>query len=255
MSVVRRLNKQGVTEFREWLESGAQGPVPYELLTSPHSSENLSVFVDIEQRSFLTRFELGKYLNEQLQPLSFSSIAFDTGLWDWLTLFWFDQIVPPNSAGKRSLREVARYSQDAGGRRWSRHIVRVSWLSVHNHGESARYFLSSGLDRHTDVLEQIAGQQEIFGSRAAVALGARLYWDDSTSILKKGAGGKSAGSPRRLSRFMKQIRMTYDPETMESDQLMGLLPREFSRWTEKVTTQADATLSKKGLLARLINRG
>lgn len=254
MVALRRLNEQGVKDFRTWLEGGADGAVPHKLLTSSLTSEPLRLEIEVEQRSFSSRFEMGQYLNQRLQPLPFSNMAFDTGLWDWLTLFWFDQIAPLNSGGKRNLREIARYSQDAGGRRWSRHVVRMSWLSVHNHGENAKYFLSSSLDRHTDVLEQIAGQQEIFGSCAAVALGARLYWDDSASTLKRGAGGKSAGSPRRLSRFMKQIRMTYYPEAMEVDQLMELLPREFSRWTGQSDQQTAATPSRKGLLARLIKR-
>lgn len=252
MVAIRRLTDEGVQEFREWLEGGAPGPAPHEFLTSPLKSEPLRLAIDVEQRGFASRFELGQYLNSKLQPLPFTSMAFDTGLWDWLTLFWFDQIAAPTATGKRNLREIARYSQDAGGRRWSRHVVRMSWLSVHNHGDNARYFLSTGLDRHTDVLEQIAGQQEIFGSRAAVALGAELYWDKTNKILKKGAGGKSAGSPRRLSRFMKQIRMTYDPETMQPEQLVELLPREFSRWTK--SPQTSAAPSGKGILARLMKR-
>lgn len=254
MATVRRLNDQGVKEFREWLEGGAQGAAPHDLLISPLKSEPLGAEVEIEERGFTSRFDLGQYLHDKLQSLPFSSMAFDTGFWDWLTLFWFDQIAPPSASGNRNLREIARYSQDAGGRRWSRHVVRMSWLSVHNHRENAQYFLSTGLDRHTDVLEQIAGQQEIFGSRAAVALGGRLYWDNINGVLKKGAGGKSAGSPRRLSRFMKQIRMTYYPEAMEVDDLMGLLPREFSRWTESSKPQAAVNQSKKGILARLMNR-
>lgn len=254
MVAVRRLNAQGVKEFREWLEAGAPGEIPGDILSSPLKSESVSSSAQIELRAFATRFELGGYLNERLKPLPFSSIAFDTGLWDWLTLFWFDQIAPPGANGKRNLREIARYSQDAGGRRWSRHVVRMSWLSVHNHGENARYFLSTGLDRHTDVLEQIAGQQEIFGSRAAVALGAKLYWDDATGMLKKGAGGKSAGSPRRLSRFMKQIRMTYDPELMQSDQLLELLPREFDRWTKAAPQPASTVKPAPRLLSRIFRR-
>ena len=247
MVAVRRLNAQGVKEFREWLEAGAPGETPGEILSSPLKSEPISGSVQVELRPFATRFELGRHLTESLKPLTFSSISFDAGLWDWLTLFWFDQIAAPGTNGKRNLREIARYSQDAGGRRWSRHVVRMSWLSVHNHGDNARYFLSSGLDRHTEVLEQIAGQQEIFGSRAAVALGAKLYWDDANGTLKKGAGGKSAGSPRRLSRFMKQIRMTYDPELMQADQLLGLLPREFERWTKTAPTPASAAKPAPGL--------
>lgn len=255
MLAVRRLNTQGVREFREWLEAGAPGEIPEDILSSPLKSEPVGSGVQVEARAFATRFELGLYLNDRLKPLAFSSIAFDAGIWDWLTLLWFDQIAAPGASGKRNLREIARYSQDPGGRRWSRHVVRMSWLSVHNHGENARYFLSTGLDRHTDVLEQIAGQQEIFGSRAAVALGARLYWDDATGVLRKGAGGKSAGSPRRLSRFMKQIRMTYDPELMQADHLLGLLPKEFDRWTKPAPQPASSPKSAPSLLSRIFGRG
>lgn len=254
MAILRRLNETGISAFRAWLADGAPGEAPADLLTLPSSSEALSTSVEIDERQFASRFELGEYLNERLGKMAFSQIAFDTGIWDWLTLFWFDQIAPANAHGERSLREIARYSQDAGGRRWSRHVVRMSWLSVHNHQSNARYFLSTPLGKHTDVLEQIAGQQEIFGSKAAVALGSSLYWDEEAGVLKKGAGGKSAGSPRRLSRFMKQIRMTYDPEATEPDQLLHLLPKEFNRWRQVSTPDGEAG-SKTGILSKIFGRG
>lgn len=252
MKTARRLTESGVSAFRAWIASGAPGDPPHDLLQNPETSGPLHGVVDVEARSFASRYELGEYLALRLAPLGYARIAFDAGLWDWLTLFWFDEIAPRDAAGKRRLREGARYSQDAAGRRWSRHVVRMSWLSVENHGPHARYFLSTPLDRHTDVLEQIAGQQEVFGSRTVVKLGERLYWDAGAGELRKGAGGKSAGSPRRLSRFMKQIRMTYDPETMTADDLLALLPGEFARWTKPPEPPKPPHGPKRGLIRRIL---
>jgi hypothetical protein len=53
---------------------------------------------------------------------------------------------------------------------------------------------------------------------------------------------------------MKQIRMTYDPEAMQPEQLIELLPREFSRWREKQEPLTSAAPAAKGLLARLMKR-
>lgn len=252
MTTARRLTESGVLAFRAWIASDAPGDPPHDLLQHPEASGALHAVADVEARSFASRYELGEYLASRLAPLGYARIAFDAGLWDWLTLFWFDEIAPRGATGKRRLHEMARYSQDAAGRRWSRHVVRMSWLSVENHGLHARYFLSTPLDRHTDVLEQIAGQQEVFGSRTAVALGERLYWDAAAGQLRKGAGGKSAGSPRRLARFMKQIRMTYDPETMTANDLLALLPGEFARWTKSAEPPKPPVGAKAGLIRRLL---
>jgi hypothetical protein len=230
MAIVRRLTERGISEFREWLESKAPGEPPHHLLNDKATSAPLAVEVELEQKPFDTRYEFGVHLKDALQELDFATIAFDAGMWDWITLFHFDAIAPARDDGRRKLAEIARYSQDPGSRRWSRHVARMSWLSVRNHGEHAKYFLTSPLETHSDILEQIAGKQEVFGSATAVALGEWLYWDADALKPKKGAGGKGAGSPRRLSRFMAQIQMTYDPENMSVDQLAELLPVEFSRW-------------------------
>lgn len=251
MAATRRLTEQGVAAFRAWIAAGAAGDPPHDLLDKPETSASLHATVDVEHRNFSSRYELGAYLVPRFEPLGAGRIAFDAGLWDWLTLLWFDSIAPRDASGKRRLHEIARYSQEPASRRWSRHVVRMSWFAVQTHGERARYFLSTPLDRHTDVLEQIAGQQEVFGSRTAVALGERLYWDEGSQQLRKGAGGKSAGSPRRLSRFMRQIRMTYDPETMTVDQMVALLPGEFARWLKPPEPPKPSAATLSGLVSRL----
>jgi hypothetical protein len=106
----------------------------------------------------------------------------------------------------------------------------MSWLSVHEHGDNARILLSVPLTKHTDFLEQLAGQQETFGSKSIIGAAYKLYWSEKTGQPRRGAQGKGQGSPRHLRRFMRQLRMTYDPDSMNADQLIALLPSGFSKW-------------------------
>ena len=62
--------------------------------------------------------------------------------------------------------------------------------------------------------------------------GDKLYWDEAAGSLKRGAQGKGPGTPRRLVRFMRQFRRTYDPPAMKAAQLVDSLPPEFDRWKE-----------------------
>ena len=80
------------------------------------------------------------------------------------------------------------------------------------------------------VLEQLAGQQETFGARSVVQLADQLYWDPREGAVKRGVQRKGGGTPRRLVRFMRQFRRTYDPPAMTPDQLVASLPVEFDRW-------------------------
>lgn len=87
-------------------------------------------------------------------------------------------------------------------------------------------------------MEQIGGQQEAFGASAVVELADRLYWDTQSDRLKRGAQGKSAGSPRRLVRFLRQFRRTFDPPSMNVEQLLEMLPGEFRRWRKPAQSAA-----------------
>ncbi|MGJ4900731.1 hypothetical protein ACQR10_20865 [Bradyrhizobium sp. HKCCYLRH2060] len=230
MPEVRRLNSEGRERFRNWLQNGAPSPSPASLLTDPGASEQFDHSVFIEHRSFSSRLELGAYLVALLTELP-ASIRFDEGLWDWLSLFYIDELLPPDSSGKRQVKQVFRYSCELRNRLWSRHIVRMSWMAVKDHGLAARVMLAFPIDKQPETLEQIGGQQEAFGAIPVVGLADRLYWDSERGGLKRGAQGKKDGTPRRLVRFIRQLRRTYDPPEMTVEELFNALPREFDRWS------------------------
>lgn len=229
MTAVRRLTPPGRAEFKAWLEQGAPGAAPAHLLADPLTSEALSGAASVDQRSFASRLELGEYLLDHLAALP-AALRFDEGVWDWLSLFYIDELLPAGPDGARDVREIVRYALELRNRKWSRHIVRMSWMAVKDHGTYARVMLAVPINKHTDVMEQIGGQQEAFGAQAVVELADRLYWDPNAGVLRRGAQGKAGGSPRRLVRFLRQFRRTFDPPGMTVEQLLGSLPREFEKW-------------------------
>lgn len=227
--IVRKLNADGRTAFAQWIDDGGKGDAPLDLLTADGTSDALPLDVEVDIGPFDTRYDMGVHLVEALKPLG-ASLWFDEELWDWLALYYIDQ----SSAavgGVRKLQARERYVLELRNRKWSRHLVRMSWLAVQEHGENARVLLNTPPHGHSEVLEQLAGQQELFGAKPLIAAARRMYWNDADGGgLKRGAQGKGPGTPRRLRRIMSQFRRTWDPNTMTADQLIELLPAEFDRW-------------------------
>jgi hypothetical protein len=232
MAEARRLTAEGQHAFKAWLEQGGPGTAPFHLLTDPATSEALAAQATVAKRSFASRLELGEYLVSALASLPAQSIRFDSGLWDWLTLFYIDELLPQGAGGRRDVREIVRYALELRNRKWSRHIVRMSWMAVKDHGIFARVMLAVAISKHTDVMEQIGGQQEAFGASAVVELADKLYFDPKAGALRRGAQGKGGGTPRRLVRFMRQFRRTYDPPGMTAQQILESLPGEFEKWVK-----------------------
>lgn len=232
MAAIRRLTPEGIAQYRDWIGKGAVTPAPVHLLSAAATSEPVQDAGQIEPREFTTRLELGEYLAERLAGIPTARIRFDAGLWDWLSLFYIDVLAPPAANGAREMKQIYRYTLELTNRMWSRHVMRMSWMAVADHGKFARIMLALPITKQSEVLEQLAGQQEVFGARSVIEAADKLYWDEKSGALKRGAQGKAGGTPRRLVRFMRQLRRTFDPPAMTADQLVGALPREFERWTQ-----------------------
>lgn len=60
----------------------------------------------------------------------------------------------------------------------------------------------------------------------------RLYFDEELQRTKRGSGGKSAGTPRRLMGFFRQIELNYDLASIKADRFWAMLPREFEKFKQ-----------------------
>ncbi len=195
-----------------------------------HSGETGLSFPDPTGESVASRWHLGAWL---FRTFAGAEEKMDAGAWSWLGLHLFDVLCPPK-AGVRKVREDARYLLEAGDyRKAYRHLLAGPFLLMQAHRsdpDAVRGLLATSPDAPGEVYEQLAARKYTVTSRAVVQVATFLYFDLRTGKLKRGAGGSTAGSPRRLSEVLQQFDLTYDLQAISAQRLVGLLPKEFGRF-------------------------
>lgn len=236
MSSVRILNEAGLQRFRDFIAAAkvdlSLSP-PSEILEDGRFSEPFSPEIDVARQEFENVYEFGVYLNAVLSGCERREISRNHALWSWLALFFFDVIAKPDPSGNRKILQEAVYVLDKrfSFRLYYRHLVRTPWLAVRMYGEQAKVLLiASGSGTRTEVNEQIGAYPDLFGCKTVIEATYRLYFDIEAQKPKRGTSGKGEGTPRRLAAVVRQLQLTYDLNDCPVDELLRLLPKEFSRW-------------------------
>lgn len=235
-----QLTEAGLEVFADYLVRARLGEavtVPTHLLSDPDCSAVLSEDIVVDAgRSFTNRFECSGYLHGVLAGAPLGTDR-NVGLWAWLSLLYFDQVCPIGKDGRRRVGEHARYIPEPNAfQRFYRHLLLGPYLVYRAHKDhpaAAGAVLASPVAAPGDMVEQLASRQELVSNVAAMSVATKLYVDDKGN-LKRGAGGKGAGSVRRLVDILNQFDLTYDLYAMPSDELLGLLPKEFDRFRTSV---------------------
>lgn len=241
MQTVRVLNAEGLEKFSEYLTALRVEPSrepPADLLTNGRYSDPFDPQVEIEQKSFASAYEIGTYMVEVLACCEDRLISRNHGLWSWLALFYFDQLCKPDTSGNRKPLEDAVYvlEERFSFRRYYRHGVRTPWMAVKEHGEHAKVLLlTSGRGTRTDINEQLGAYQHLFANKTIIASAYAMYFDGVQQKPRRGAGGKGAGSARRLASIARQLELTYDLQECSPGKFLELLPREFKSWVRQAT--------------------
>jgi hypothetical protein len=159
------------------------------------------------------------------------SLLPNTGLWAWLTFVMRDQLFKKSKDGRWSVGEIHRWypSDPNDWQKGQRHLVRMPVILLNSLGQNADHLLCGSPSVLPEIREQLTSQQDMFNP--AFQQAARtLYFDDSTGALKRGAGGKSGGTPRRLAKVRQQLDVTWDLEELDPSNIIATLPAEFSRF-------------------------
>lgn len=232
-----RLNEASLATFAAWLETlkaGGSLLAPTALLTDPQAIEPLAAEVEVEARSFASRFEAAEYLHSRFTAAGLTDVDQDRGLWAWLSLFYFDAVCPPGKGGARTPGATARHIPEPGNfQRYYRHLLAGPYRIYRAHCDEparAMVVLCQPLDTPGDVVEQLASRQELITNRGIVGLATRLYVNAVTRQIKRGAGGKSGGSARRLSDVMEQFYLTWDLYAATVEELVAVMPKGFVRF-------------------------
>jgi hypothetical protein len=213
---LRRLNEAGIERFSKFLDSlttTSPQPYPVDILDDSAVTELVEPNVDIELREFDTRIDAGEYLNAKLGEAGIANVERDRGLWAWLAFLYFDQLCPRDKAGQYKPRERARWIPSGDFRKYYRHLLAGPFRIFRAHRdapERAAVLLCGPLDTPGEIAEQIASRQEYVTNKAVVEAAKQLYLDPATGRPKRGSGGKSAGTPRRLADVLNQFDVTWD---------------------------------------------
>lgn len=239
MNELRRFTETGLTAARELIDRMRQGETDdlEPLLYSEHHTTVMSRSVSFDVQEFANRFDAARYFDGLLRPIAtqYPELDMDAGLWTWLSFRWLEVLAPLNQeTGLRKLAADQRYILAPNDyRTYYRHYLSGPYRIYKAHKanpEAARAVLATPLTSPGEVVEQIASNQEIISNTTLMAVVTELYLDPVTDQLKRGSGGRSGGSARRLADVLAQFDQTWDSSTMSAQEIIGLLPAEFDRF-------------------------
>ena len=242
MMQIGMLTESGKGRFSEYLRaisSGAVLPIPRNLLSEEPFSQPLPDKTDIETKKLVSRMEAAEYLHSSLGKVDQQYVDGNSGLWSWLALYFFEQLCPPSSEGHHTPGAEYRYilpeaSSEDFFRHYYRHLLYGPYRIYRLHSSSphkGRLLLCQNVDSPGDFSEQLASRMELVTNKSVFSAADQLYYDVIRNQPKRGATNRdNPGNLRRFIDILQQLDVTYDLYGLSGEQIVSLLPNEFSRW-------------------------
>lgn len=233
--LVKSLNEAGTGAFREYLGRLRENPsevIPYEYLSQTEYVSEIRGYAEVDtDRPLGTRLEAGQFLEKLLGAVDEHEYS-NSGLWSWLSLAFFEQLCPIYAQGKMTVGEEACYIPSMDYKNYYRHKLLGPFNLYRRHGIYASALLTNPVHTVGDVNETIASRQEFVQNQEMMKVVHRLYYDEEKKNFKRGTTTKEGrrGSAHRLWAIKEQLDLTYDFFSMNSDDILRLLPEEFDPW-------------------------
>lgn len=234
---IRRLTESGRQEYRDWLATRKLGDVPPKDLLDGSNQTEAAFVVEVDVgKKFSSRYEFGEYIVGAFSGLDAKALLGHEwdGLWDWLTVLYFDQFGEKDS---RPWHYAVTRSGHSGSLAY-RHLARTSYEMYLRHRESSRVMLAVPMGTWGDMSEQLTSRQKVAYHRGYIQAANALYM--SGGKLRRGAASRvkprakrksgdvtGRGSVARLALAVQRLSRTYDTHPLQLDDLLGLLPKEF----------------------------
>jgi len=192
----------------------------------------------LEIKAYATAKEMAAAVLKALGTNEMGAVINNTALWAWLTFVLRDVVFPKDAAGHRKPGEVHKWypTKLSDWQKGQRHLIRMPVQLLAELGDDGDHLLCRAPHIGSEIREQLTSQQDMFHptfQRAAKL----LYFDEETENLKRGAGGKSGGSPRRLAKVRDQLDVTWDLFSLTPERLVEILPKEFNRFKPEIDGQ------------------
>ena len=248
MPTLRCLNQSGIKEFREYLYSNngvSEAPAPVHLLDDPRfSAPSTYSDIEVEHREFDTRLEFAQYIDECARSYGMDGAIDEPGLWEWLTVFYFDQVCPFDQKGRRSIYKVERYIPDSS-RGWHyRHLLKGAYTFLRDHldaTDAVRLALAGPLYIHSGAYEHLVSRPRLRTSNGVQMAALALFYDRGSAKMKTGA----TSSIQEFGLLLRNLPPEYDLNQMSEQSVLALLPPRFQDWideTVRIQVQGDREL-------------
>ena len=224
-SKLKELIAAGTTDLGSYLEDDANAVIVPELSEVDFDSD----------KSFSHSYEAAEYiygiLSRHINP---GMLLKDAHFWTWLALAYLKQFASVKN-GKLYFGDISRIQfKPDDYTSYYRHLLAGPFGVYYAHKNSpqvCKAVLWNKMNKWGDVQEQLMSKQVITQNPAFMATISRLYFDETKQELKRGAGGKDKGSPRRFCVAVDQFGLTkdfFDPE--DAERFLAILPKEFNRF-------------------------
>ncbi len=235
---IRRFNEVGIARFRSYLADLRQMPSlppPWEMLGDAALTTLVPEAIELERPGFVLKRDAAVYLHGKLKPLLGQNLFKDSGIWTWLSLYYFDDVCPAANAVRAPSNDAHYVLEADEAWRYYKHLlatpVRILDISPVHH----KVLLLSPLPVLGQIMERMAARLYLLRIPCVPEVIDRLYFDEEKRKPKRGIAGNNR-SPRAgdlANRFpirMKQLQLTHDANALSADQLLALLGREFEQW-------------------------
>jgi hypothetical protein len=251
-------NSDGMIEFRNFLNSSRgqkrkDFSIPLDYLTDPNLIKPLSVprYIDLDKaKSFDSRFDLAKYLYNLLNQTLTEQEIYGQGLWEWLTLFYFEMfalgskgwvlnrydhyIYLPSSAKAKKYNHSVSPNWNVKNPTGIRHCVRGSYFAYQYFKENAQFVLEapSGPAFRGDIAEGILARRWIkdYPFIVEVMHKVALNADGSVKTVwgKNPTGYLEPGSQRSFIARVENFVYSHNFNLLDSKDLRRLIGAEFT---------------------------
>jgi len=238
---LHRFNDEGIKRFSHFLDSLETDPasaVPIELLADEACVVPVPPRPEVLVRPFTNRLEAARELDGILAVVTGVEIERDVGLWAWLSLFYFDQLCPPDGRGNRKPMERARWIPAVNDAQlYYRHYLAGAYRVYRAHRDNpnrAMILLHVAFPVVGHFWYQLASRQELVTNPAIMDAATELYLGQGGTKAKRGATSeKTAGSVFRFAAVLNQFDPVWDLYAMKKEQILALLPGEFDRFRDR----------------------
>ena len=191
---------------------------------------------EIELPPFKFRKDLAEHLWQSLGTggkLKVPNLG-DPNLWNWLSAAWLRSLVTLDSTKKleKEIGDFRHWVLIESVRRAHWHVVSHPFFVMQANQKSpasARAYLASEILHPGELIDKIGSNRD-FLKPPISTLVSYLYLEPGKDTLRKGFSVRSNGGPNSLSKYLNQIDRTVDYESLNVDELIDLLPNEFSTW-------------------------